>query len=396
MTTAIQPCRKIDCCPPNDLAYSIVNGQVYTNPESSFVYDCPPGFVCQPGIYPKTVIIPETPWQPPPHDPSKPQILSLPCCSGLIVETLPIGSTQADYDAAIASMLAAFAQAEADCKNAQEPNRPAGFIVWNDQQSTSCLPEEGTLVVNWGGFPYNIYYDGVGLVMPAHVFGASTLTQPDAKASANAAAFTALMQVWNAAIASGQIECQSNDWIKYAPCVGSGDACAVCDDPDLNVFTLSSTHCVIDLTHYCDIDPDCGEAPDGTGWYWFCLYKQIGPYAVNKSLALTCVWVMRNALMAGQFQANLPTTIAQPCFGLDWEEFSVRDTPVLGTNMIQYSQLFGGGFTFADDVIANSTDLAQYNLLAGNTCYVYFVGIIQKNPGLLAPQASFDITLAIT
>lgn len=226
MTTAIQPCRKIDCCPPNDLAYSIVNGQVYTNPESSFVYDCPPGFVCQPGIYPKTVIIPETPWQPPPHDPSKPQILSLPCCSGLIVETLPIGSTQADYDAAIASMLAAFAQAEADCKNAQEPNRPAGFIVWNDQMSTSCTEPDETLVVNWGGFPYNIYYDGVGLVMPAHVVGASTLTQPNAKASANAYALQLLTQVFDAAIASGQIECVSNI-VQWSMSIGAPG----CDTP---------------------------------------------------------------------------------------------------------------------------------------------------------------------
>ena len=51
-------CPELKCCDPNLFGYVLANAPTYSNTEQSFILECPPGYDCEPGEYPREIIVP--------------------------------------------------------------------------------------------------------------------------------------------------------------------------------------------------------------------------------------------------------------------------------------------------------------------------------------------------
>ncbi len=86
-----------DCCGvPSPPFYT--QGQTFLNAQTGFLLECPPGFSCDAGLYPHPIIVPKgrIPFTPPTNGAP----LRFTCCDGVILtRLLPIGYTQAQFNA---------------------------------------------------------------------------------------------------------------------------------------------------------------------------------------------------------------------------------------------------------------------------------------------------------
>jgi hypothetical protein len=82
-------------------------GSIFGNPESTFIVECPEGLVCDDGVYPYPVTIPEDTVQCPYCDSleGEPIYLQVPCNGGVIEKTLPPGTSDIEINRTIFDMM---------------------------------------------------------------------------------------------------------------------------------------------------------------------------------------------------------------------------------------------------------------------------------------------------
>lgn len=167
-------CRTKACCQVSnkilgDLSgFSLVGGDfpggsINGNEESSFIVECPEGISCEPGTYPKTVIIDKNtniaPYDPPPDD--GPIVLVVPCGDGTeITQTFPAGTSQTDLNAAYYEMFRQCGESMAkqrvntatpatlysnsetgvSCNGLAFSAAPGGMLLWDDANKVATLP----------------------------------------------------------------------------------------------------------------------------------------------------------------------------------------------------------------------------------------------------------------
>lgn len=147
-----------DCCQvPASPFYG--QGVTFLSAQTGFILNCPPGFSCDAGFYPTTIVVPRgrIPFTPP----TGVNPLRFTCCDGSIeVRYLPDGFTQAEFYAAAQSIADAAAVKLAGCiaddYNRQHARRPARCII----TSTSPLPEGDV------GEPYSVVLAQTGATLP--------------------------------------------------------------------------------------------------------------------------------------------------------------------------------------------------------------------------------------
>jgi hypothetical protein len=203
------PCKTIKCCDPNPFGYNVTSGTVYRNNQAGFTFECPPGYTCEPGEYPKTIVIGEgeIEWQPPPYDDTDPNdtILTLPCCTGVdLTVTVPAGSTQAEYDAYVQDLLQQWAAAEAGCRD--EQGRSGRLLSYgNDAQQIVCADSENIQIDPGFVVPSFLTALPNGFVLAANIFRSST------KAQANIDAISFLNSFWALGLVNAFFQCVSCD-----------------------------------------------------------------------------------------------------------------------------------------------------------------------------------------
>lgn len=134
------PCPSLTCCDPQLFGYNFASGRTYENGGKSFIIPCEPGFVCAPidPVTPPPVI-----WQPPIPDPTG-MVLRLGKCDGTeAVRVLAPGFTQADYDAAVESILEEVLFALAICIGRQRQD-PRKKLKLNTEQSCTYVCPNGS------------------------------------------------------------------------------------------------------------------------------------------------------------------------------------------------------------------------------------------------------------
>ncbi len=111
MSECNNPCCATDVFVPNDFDYGTLD---YATQGFSFVVNCPPGYYCQPGLFPRTVTIPKEDI-PPVIVPDEGGPVYLQGCSSMITRTIPPNATAAQVNAIVLSMQQEWAQQQATC-----------------------------------------------------------------------------------------------------------------------------------------------------------------------------------------------------------------------------------------------------------------------------------------
>lgn len=128
------------CCVSDILIVEDVDAfpSFYPTTPFSVVVNCPPGYVCQPGEFPKVVIIdPAT--VPPLIVPREGGTASIQSCSGPLSATVPFGASDVQIRGIMQGLWQQYAQAQASCNattgRVQVPKSKANrFDVWNAEQ----------------------------------------------------------------------------------------------------------------------------------------------------------------------------------------------------------------------------------------------------------------------
>lgn len=250
------PCPALDCCDPDPFGYSITSGRTYQNNEGSFIFDCPPGFICNPNAYPVTILVSrgDIPWQPPPYNPfdPAPAVLRFPGCQSEIVVEVPVGSSQAGYDSIVNGILAQATAQEAACREARYRQQAAKKVFYNVSVTASC--PSGQVLTNVSAvLPKGITISGNSLVLAASRF-ASKKSQSDADTQAT----TYLTQYFNGALADGSLTCSIPAGcvapaVPDSPCdlgVADNTVLATTSIPDLTILNATSSFGTFDVMQF--------------------------------------------------------------------------------------------------------------------------------------------------
>lgn len=210
--TTCQP--TIQCCSGgNVFFYSLVSGVVLSNDQTGFVFDCPVGFVCAPGQYPITIIIPPgtvtVPLPPSTFGPNPPPII-VPCPGGNIIAYIPPGSTREQ-------IIDIGQQAVANCVKQIAPIRanpppgqgPAQFTVYNNPQTITACDDPNTLTGFLPG-PYSISGNDITIsngVVAVICHGSDPASIAACQAQADSQAFVLLADAIENGLDSGAISC---------------------------------------------------------------------------------------------------------------------------------------------------------------------------------------------
>jgi hypothetical protein len=200
------PCPPLVCCDSNPFAYSITDGQVIRSQQVSVVFDCPPGFVCTPGSYPRTITIPAGEFKipvPMPNPDGEPFPLRLSCCQSQLVRYAPANATQAQLNAIALEMVNECAQQQAACINESGPGDTASRRYANTPQHASCPDDHTLIAITPLTGPFTI--SGSDLILKAGVF--TGITQD----AANAAALAYVTEALATGISRGTLSCDT-DW----------------------------------------------------------------------------------------------------------------------------------------------------------------------------------------
>jgi len=127
--------------------------------QTGFVLDCPQGFSCDSGRYPHNIVIPDgaIPYTPPTGG----NPLRFTCCDGVeLVRYLPLGFTQAQFDAAAQSIADTAAQHLALCE-------AAAYNAQHARQNPNCvISTPGTLPEAFSGTDYLATLEQSGALAP--------------------------------------------------------------------------------------------------------------------------------------------------------------------------------------------------------------------------------------
>jgi hypothetical protein len=193
-----------DCCSTsangvNDdpFVYSLVNGIVLRNQQASFIFECPPGFNCFPGEYPKTITIPPGTIEFVYHPNNDGFPIRFPCGSGEIVVTIPAGSTQAQA-------LAIVEQAMAQCVQQRAfhiVTRDRIITFDNETQSISCSGGK-VFYLALGTMPTQLFIFEGRLSVKPFIFSSQA-----SQADANQKALDFLNSYAASGLSSGKFQC---------------------------------------------------------------------------------------------------------------------------------------------------------------------------------------------
>lgn len=206
MIEACPTCVPIQCCGgDNVFFYNISANSVFENQETGFLFDCPAGFNCQPGEFPKFVRVPKgsvTFYLPfnlnGPFPTGFP--VSLPCIGGTITATIPAGATKAQIIAIANAMVAQCAKQQAAA--AAKPQSPKKKQFYNGQQCLNVCEAPNELT---GSVPGPYFLSGNNVCIKGGVIG-SIVSQADADAKAG----EQLFEDSDSAISEGTLICAPN------------------------------------------------------------------------------------------------------------------------------------------------------------------------------------------
>lgn len=140
-----QPCQTIDCTVPDDLdTYSLQSWINFLSPTLGFIVQCPVGYQCAPGLFPRTVTYPPGRFVIvyPPNPPDG-YVLRLQGCQSEVTRTVPAGATQEIIDALLLQIITEVGQQQAECDsivNPPAPN-PADFFLNSEVYFSHACPE---------------------------------------------------------------------------------------------------------------------------------------------------------------------------------------------------------------------------------------------------------------
>lgn len=239
-------CKLVNCQSGTDVTtYSLQDALFFNGVSLSFIVECPEGFVCPPGTFPRTVTFPPGTFDfpyPPNPPPGQPIILQLMGCQSLVQRILPAGSSFAAIQAAANEIIMEVAAQQAQCDSfppeppnpgtppgpqPPHPPPPGGGSPPNNpvppfmNQRVACLltacPGDLTLTLiksfpSWITFVQDVGLGFGQLVGAAGTFGGTT------QAAANAIAQGILNDLCATAFSAG-----------YVVCAGGGGGCAIFD-----------------------------------------------------------------------------------------------------------------------------------------------------------------------
>lgn len=195
-------CQPVVCCAGDNLfAYNLQRYPTLQNVETGVIVPCPPGFTCDPNVYPLPVTIPPgtvsliIPF--PITDPNPPPLVLNCPAGGTLQATIPAGSTPAQIMAIAAALVAQCVQAVATAKG-----RPAKRQPYN---SNGACVEPCAATANFkvnGALPQGFFVGGNSFCVQAGIF-TSFVSQADADAQA----VSGVQSVFNGLLASGVIQC---------------------------------------------------------------------------------------------------------------------------------------------------------------------------------------------
>jgi hypothetical protein len=195
----------VDCCVPSGLDDYLLVGPTFFNNQVAVLFQCPQGYVCTPGTYPKLIVIAARtiPWNPPPTPNFLP--LTINCCDGPLTVQYDPNISQSDYNALLQSMVDEAARRLAGCQ--EKAFRGKKKKQTSDAQTVLC--PNGDPITNVSGLPLSSFLPtsitisagGNGLTMKAGTFTGAT------KDEANQKALDELTKQFNKAITSGKLVC---------------------------------------------------------------------------------------------------------------------------------------------------------------------------------------------
>ena len=157
-----------ECCAGSVPFYG--QGKTYLSAQTGMILDCPPGFNCDAGAYPVTIIVPANtiPFTPP----TGPGPLRFTCCDGFeVVRSLPANYTQAQFDTIAQSIVDVAAQHLLLCKaaayNADNSRKPAKFRFSTSALPGACVGEETIMELTTTGGTSPIVFTLNGGTLPA-------------------------------------------------------------------------------------------------------------------------------------------------------------------------------------------------------------------------------------
>lgn len=146
-------------CPasPGDLqTYNLQDALVFNGTPLSFIQECPAGYYCRPGLFPRVVTYPPGTFSVliPPLDTGFPIVLNYHGCESDLNTILPAGSTQAQAEAAAQQLIneAAAQQARCDAKTLVGPPLPIQINL-SDIYEYACVDVAAALAISGSSTP---------------------------------------------------------------------------------------------------------------------------------------------------------------------------------------------------------------------------------------------------
>jgi hypothetical protein len=333
------PCPPLTCCESNPFAYSITDGQVIRNEQVSVVFDCPPGFVCTPGSYPRTITIPAGQFKipvPKPNPDGEPFPLRLSCCQGQLVRYAPANATQAQLNAIALEMVNECAQQQAACINESGPGDTVSRRFANTPQRASCPDDHTLAAITPLTGPFTI--SGSDLILKAGVF--TGITQD----TANAAALDYVTEALATGISRGTLSCDS-DWSITGECGSTANppsGLVVSDDTG----SLNPVGC---LFTPCDNAESGCFGPVGTEScgspylpFGFVVAKTYGPFTAPKNVRFQ--GAISDSVRASTCPGNLPIPVCGGFFANTVPRYDAHTLTIQCGTQNVVTPLGGGNF----------------------------------------------------
>lgn len=205
------PCLIRDCSafatfPPDVEVYNIQNTGFYNTDPVSVLVNCPTGYVCPPGDFPKVFTYPPGTFVIPDPGPCNgfPIVLEVVGCSSTIIRSLPCGSTPAQIQAIANSMIALAAQQQGVCDAIKNfPQNPSPKFL-NETQYVSITCTSPDVIAYFGTLPSYITLD----TSNNRVVLASGVIAGNSQAEANQSALNFLSGWKLTAVENNTLRCQ--------------------------------------------------------------------------------------------------------------------------------------------------------------------------------------------
>lgn len=207
-----ETCLDISCINPPDVGSYSLQGNIFSNPEYSFLVSCPSGKVCPGGLFPRVVTIPAGTiviLLPDPTTAGGPlPPLRVECCQSALSAAIPLGATFEQIQAIAAALAFQCGLQQAQCNAGAIPDdpNPGGqppFLYMNSEQRQTVCPAGFTLAQS-GSLPPGFFLDGDDFVMEGGMIG-----DLNSQELADAAAVSLMGTVLTSLVAGTILQCSS-------------------------------------------------------------------------------------------------------------------------------------------------------------------------------------------